>query len=127
MAPVKNVLGTDLKTCSNEPLTGFYRDGCCNTGADDVGIHTICVEVTAEFLEFSRSRGNDLITPMPMFGFAGLKPGDHWCLCVMRWVEAFEAGVAPKVDLEGSHISVLEFVSRDDLERYSLTPRPNHL
>ena len=118
--PVKNVLGTDLKICSNDPLTGFYRDGCCNTGAEDQGIHIVCAEMTAEFLHFSQLWGNDLSTPMPMFGFAGLKPGDKWCLCVIRWVEAFEAGVAPRIDLEASHISVLEFVTREDLERYAL-------
>ena len=120
MSQAKNVLGTDLKTCSTSPLTGFYRDGCCNTGADDQGMHTLCAEMTAEFLEFSRLRGNDLITPMPMFHFPGLKPGDKWCLCVLRWVEALEAGVAPPVDLEATHISVLEFVSREILEEFDL-------
>jgi uncharacterized protein (DUF2237 family) len=120
MHKVKNVLGTDIKTCSNAPLTGFYRDGCCNTGADDVGMHTVCVEMNDEFLEFSQARGNDLITPMPMFNFPGLKAGDHWCLCVLRWVEALEAGVAPRVDLAATHISVLEFVSREELEQYAL-------
>ena len=117
----KNVLGTDLKSCSNAPLTGFYRDGCCNTGADDVGIHIVCAEMTRDFLEFSKARGNDLSTPMPMFHFPGLKPGDKWCLCVLRWQEALEAGVAPRVDLEATHISTLEFVSREDLEQYALT------
>lgn len=120
MNQAKNVLGTDLKTCSTSPLTGFYRDGCCNTGADDQGMHTLCAEMTAEFLEFSQVRGNDLITPMPMFHFPGLKPGDKWCLCVLRWVEALEAGVAPPVDLEATHISVLEFVSREILEEFDL-------
>ena len=117
---VKNVLGTELKTCSDDPQTGFYRDGCCNTGAGDVGIHIVCAEMTADFLEFSQMQGNDLSTPMPQFEFPGLKPGDKWCLCVMRWVEAFDAGVAPLIDLEATHISVLEFVSRDDIHRYAL-------
>lgn len=116
----KNVLGTALKTCSNEPKTGFYRDGCCNTGAGDVGIHIVCAQMTAEFLAFSQMQGNDLSTPMPQYEFPGLVPGDKWCLCVMRWVEALDAGVAPMVDLEATHISVLEFVSRDDLQRYAL-------
>lgn len=120
MDRVKNVLGTDLKTCSNAPLTGFYRDGCCNTGADDVGMHLVCVKMTQEFLEFSRARGNDLLTPLPMFDFPGLKSGDHWCLCVLRWVEALQAGVAPQVDLAATHISALEFVSREELEQYAL-------
>jgi hypothetical protein len=119
----KNVLGTELKTCSESPLTGFYRDGCCNTGAEDVGLHTVCVRVTEEFLAFSASVGNDLSTPMPMFDFPGLTPGDQWCVCVLRWVEALEADVAPPVDLEATHISVLEFVSRADLERYAQQPR----
>lgn len=117
---VKNVLGTELKSCSDDPKTGFYRDGCCNTGAEDVGIHIVCAEMTAEFLAFSQQQGNDLSTPMPQFQFPGLKPGDKWCLCVMRWVEALEAGVAPRVDLEATHVSVLEFASRDDLERHAL-------
>ena len=115
-----NVVGTELKTCSNDPLTGFYRDGCCNTGAGDVGVHVVCAEMTAEFLAFSQRQGNDLSTPMPEYQFPGLKPGDHWCLCALRWVEAFEAGVAPRVDLEATHISVLEFISRDDLMSYAL-------
>ena len=120
MNVVKNVLGTDLQTCSASPLTGFYRDGCCNTGADDVGLHMVCAEMTAEFLEFSKIRGNDLSTPMPMFNFPGLKPGDKWCLCVLRWQEALEAGVAPRVDLAATHIAALEFVSREHLEKYAL-------
>ena len=118
-----NVLGTELKSCSTNPLTGFYRDGCCNTGAEDVGLHTVCAQVTAEFLTFSQVQGNDLSTPRPEFEFPGLKPGDKWCVCVLRWVEALEAGVAPPIDLEASHISVLEFVTRADLEKYALTGR----
>ncbi len=116
----RNVLGTDLKSCSHLPLTGFYRDGCCNTGGDDIGLHTVCAVMTEEFLAFSYSRGNDLSTPRPEYGFAGLQPGDHWCLCVERWKEAFDAGVAPRVDLEASHIVSLEFVDLVDLKRYAL-------
>src|SRR5579862_2797765 len=99
----KNVLGGDLLPCSFDPVTGFYRDGCCNTGAEDLGIHTVCVVVTEEFLVFSKSRGNDLSTPQPTFGFTGLKPGDRWCLCAPRWQEAFEANAAPDVALESTH------------------------
>ncbi len=116
----QNVVGSDLKTCSTSPLTGFYRDGCCNTGAEDLGLHTVCAEMTIKFLEFSRMQGNDLMTPMPLYDFPGLKPGDKWCVCVMRWVEALEVGLAPPVDLEATHVSVLEFVSRADLERHAL-------
>ncbi len=122
MNRVKNVLGGELKDCSRQPLTGFYRDGCCNTGADDMGMHTVCAQMTAEFLRFSQEMGNDLITPMPMFNFPGLNPGDKWCICVSRWVEAFNAGVAPPIDLEASHISVLEFVSLEDLKNHALAP-----
>ncbi|MCO6453898.1 MAG: DUF2237 domain-containing protein [Pirellulaceae bacterium] len=111
----KNVLGTDLELCSAAPLTGFYRDGCCNTGADDQGLHLVCAEMTREFLEFSRRRGNDLSTPNPAYGFPGLQPGDRWCLCVLRWKEALAAGVAPRVVLEATHISTLEFVDLADL------------
>jgi len=117
----KNVLGTDLQTCSEVPLTGFYRDGCCNTGAEDIGLHIVCAYMTQEFLDFSKSVGNDLSTPIPSFNFPGLKPGDQWCICVARWVEALEEDVAPPVNLAATHISVLEFVSRTDLERYGHT------
>lgn len=116
----KNVLGTELQTCSTDPMTGFYRDGCCNTGAGDVGVHVVCVEVTADFLEFSKSRGNDLSTPMPMYQFPGLKPGDRWCLCAQRWQEAFEAGKAPKVSLESTHISAIEFCNLSDMKSHAL-------
>ncbi|TWU60135.1 hypothetical protein Poly51_04090 [Rubripirellula tenax] len=112
----KNVLGTDLASCSTDPMTGFYRDGCCNTGGDDAGLHTVCCEVTAEFLEFSKSRGNDLSTPMPMYRFPGLKPGDRWCLCAARWREAYDAGFAPSVVLEACHISTLEWASLEELQ-----------
>src|SRR4051812_33573642 len=99
----RNVLGEPLELCSNRPMTGFYRDGCCNTGREDVGSHTVCVVMTASFLEFSKSRGNDLSTPMPKLGFPGLKPGDRWCLCAARWQEALEAKQAPRVVLRATH------------------------
>ena len=116
----KNGLGTELETCSMDPVTGFYRDGCCNTGSSDMGLHTVCTEVTAEFLAFSKQRGNDLSTPHSQFDFPGLKPGDRWCLCVERWKEALEAGMAPRVVLEACHISTLEFVDLEDLEQYAI-------
>ena len=115
-----NVLGGPLKACCNTPKTGFYRDGYCRTGPGDRGVHVVCAEMTADFLEFSRSRGNDLITPRPEWSFPGLKPGDRWCLCVQRWVEAWEEGVAPRVFLEGTHLSALEFVSLEVLREFSL-------
>ncbi len=105
-----NVYDEPLEPCSDEPLTGFYRDGCCNTGSDDQGSHTVCVRVTVEFLEFSRFRGNDLSTPRPEFGFPGLKPGDRWCLCAARWLEASKAGMAPRVYLRSTHKRALEIV-----------------
>ena len=100
-----NVLGEPLQACSFDPLTGFYRDGCCHTGPDDVGTHVVCARVTAEFLAFSQAVGNDLSTPRPEWRFAGLKPGDRWCLCVRRWKEALTAGMAPPVILEATHAS----------------------
>jgi uncharacterized protein (DUF2237 family) len=115
MARAKNVLGGELQDCSRNPMTGFYRNGCCDTGGGDVGLHVVCAEMTAEFLEFSRSRGNDLTTPVPEFAFPGLKPGDRWCLCVERWKEALQADLAPPVVLSATHMSTLEFVSMDDL------------
>lgn len=115
-----NVLGDPLRPCCFEPLTGFYRDGYCRTGPGDVGLHTVCVEVTAEFLAFSRRAGNDLSTPMPEYDFAGLQPGDKWCLCVTRWKQALDAGAAPRVSLESTHISALEFVTREDLQRHAI-------
>ena len=116
----RNVLGTELATCSKKPLTGFLRTGCCETGPDDFGVHTVCVRVTAEFLEFSRERGNDLSTPMPEYEFPGLKPGDRWCLCAARWREAFEAGCAPMVDLAATHAATLEIVRLEDLKKHAL-------
>lgn len=114
----KNVLGSDLQTCSLSPLTGFYRNGCCDTGADDAGVHTVCVEVTDEFLAYSKSVGNDLSTPMPQYGFDGLNAGDRWCLCASRWQDAFEAGAAPKVVLEATHARTLEWTDLADLESH---------
>ena len=115
-----NVLGEPLDSCSEQPLTGFFRDGCCNTAPEDRGLHTVCVRVTREFLEFSRSRGNDLSTPMAEFGFPGLRPGDQWCLCAARWQEALEAGVAPRVVLRATHAATLRVVKLADLKRYAL-------
>ncbi|WP_168564201.1 DUF2237 family protein [Crateriforma spongiae] len=120
MAKAKNVLGGELQTCSTDPMTGFYRDGCCNTGGQDTGLHVVCSQVTAEFLEFSRQRGNDLSTPNPMFDFPGLQPGDRWCLCAARWKEAFDAGMAPSVVLESTHISALEFANLDELKQHAV-------
>lgn len=114
-----NVLGTPLQSCCTSPLTGFYRDGYCRTGPDDKGLHTVCAVMTEEFLQFSRRRGNDLSTPVPEYHFPGLKPGDHWCLCVSRWAEALEANLAPPVVLESTHIHALEFVSLEDLQSHA--------
>lgn len=110
-----NVLGGPLKPCAFDPITGFYRNGCCDTGAEDRGAHTVCVRVTEEFLAFSRSRGNDLSTPRPEFGFPGLRPGDRWCLCAERWKEAWKAGVAPKVILTSTHRATLRHVPMEAL------------
>jgi uncharacterized protein (DUF2237 family) len=116
----KNVLGTDLESCSLDPLTGFYRDGCCNIGAQDMGVHTVCARVTDEFLAFSAGQGNDLSTPMPEYGFAGLSDGDQWCLCAARWKEAFDVGVAPNVVLEATHARTLEWASLGELEAHAV-------
>lgn len=115
-----NVLGEMLETCSTDPETGFYRDGCCNTGPDDHGSHTVCVVMTDEFLEFSKARGNDLSTPVPAFGFPGLKAGDGWCLCAARWHEAFEAGKAPRVRLRATHQAALEHCALGDLKSHGI-------
>jgi uncharacterized protein (DUF2237 family) len=120
MKQPRNVLGGTLESCSTDPLTGFYRDGCCRTGPDDAGLHLVCAQVTAEFLAFSKSRGNDLVTPEPAFGFPGLTPGDRWCLCVERWVEALEAGVAPPVVLAATHVSALEFADLETLQEHAV-------
>jgi hypothetical protein len=116
----KNVLGTDLESCCRSPMTGFYRDGKCNTGPGDYGIHVVCAEMTAEFLEFSREAGNDLSTPIPEFGFAGLEPGDCWCLCAARWKQAYDSGMAPRVKLAATHISALEFATLEELQEYAM-------
>ncbi len=120
MSSGKNVLGENLELCCTSPLTGFYRDGLCRTGAEDVGTHIVCAQMTQEFLEFSRSRGNNLITPNPMFRFPGLKPGDCWCLCVLRWQEALDAGVAPPVILAATHILALEYVTLEQLKAHAV-------
>ena len=116
----KNVLGTALQLCSNNPLTGFTRTGCCETGIDDSGSHTVCAQMTDEFLAFSISRGNDLSTPRPEYGFDGLVAGDRWCVCAARWLEASEAGFAPPVVLEACHIRCLDIVSLADLKYHEL-------
>jgi hypothetical protein len=116
----RNVIGGPLMPCSVAPLTGFFRDGCCNTGPEDHGLHVICAEVTAAFLAHSRERGNDLSTPRPEYGFAGLNPGDRWCLCAARWEEARLAGVAPPVLLEATHVAALAVVQLDDLKSHAL-------
>lgn len=120
MATAKNVLGTELASCSTDPMTGFYRDGCCNTGASDVGLHVVCAVMNDDFLRFSRLKGNDLSTPNPAFGFPGLKAGDRWCLCAARWKEAYEAGMAPEVVLQATHVSALEFASLEELRSHAV-------
>jgi len=114
-----NVLGGDLQSCSYDPLTGYFRDGCCKTEASDLGTHVVCARVTADFLAFSVAQGNDLTTPRPEWRFAGLKPGDRWCLCVQRWLEALAAGVAPPVVLEATHASALQHVPLAVLRKYA--------
>ena len=121
MKKAKNVLGEDLKTCCTPPMTGFYRNGACETGPADIGTHVVCAEVTKDFLEFTRSRGNDLMSPAPHHGFPGLKPGDRWCLCVSRWKEALDAGVAPPVVLSATHEATLKYVSLEDLKKHAVT------
>ena len=119
-SPSRNVFGEKLETCSIKPMTGFFRNGCCDTGPEDAGSHTVCVIVTHEFLEFSQSRGNDLSTPMPDFGFPGLKAGDRWCLCAPRWQEALEADRAPRVVLRATHEGALTYCSLADLKKHAL-------
>ena len=114
----KNIFGEPLITCSTNPMTGYFRDGSCRTISEDTGTHTVCAVMTDEFLRFSASRGNDLITPAPHYQFPGLKPGDKWCLCASRWVEAYEVGLAPKIILEATHIKTLDFISLQILENY---------
>jgi uncharacterized protein len=115
----KNVFGEQLISCSNSPITGFYRTGCCETGPDDLGVHAICAVMTDEFLNFSKQAGNDLSTPVPEFQFAGLKPGDRWCLCAQRWVEAYRAGKAPQVVLEATDEQMLEYVPLETLVKFA--------
>lgn len=117
--PSVNVFDEPLEACSDKPLTGFYRDACCNTGADDTGSHTVCIVATRQFLEFSRFRGNDLSTPIPEYNFPGVKPGDRWCLCAARWLEAYAAGMAPKVCLRSTHKRALEVVPLDLLRQFA--------
>ena len=114
------VLGTDLQTCSTDPMTGFYRNGCCDTGGQDQGVHTVCAVMTAEFLEFSAAAGNDLSTSRPEFGFVGLNPGDRWCLCASRWTDALEADCAPSVVLAATHARTLEWADLADLKRHAV-------
>ncbi len=118
----RNVLGQPLESCSTAPMTGFFRDGCCNTSREDSGNHTVCAIMTDAFLSFSRSRGNDLITPMPEHGFPGLKAGDRWCLCSARWHEAFEAGHAPQVVLNATHERALAACDLTDLKAHAVDP-----
>lgn len=118
--PAKNVLGGELELCCGDPVTGFYRDGRCNTGPDDLGAHVICAEMTEEFLEYTRRQGNDLSSPVPEMGFPGLEPGHRWCLCAARWREALAVGMAPPVVLASTHEDALEYVTIDDLKRHAL-------
>lgn len=115
----KNVLGTTLEPCSLDPMTGFFRDGCCNTGPNDIGMHTVCAEVDERFLSFTRSRGNDLSSAIPG-AFPGLKPGDRWCLCVRRWIEAYQAGAAPPVVLKATHEDALQYVDLSVLQEFAI-------
>jgi uncharacterized protein len=116
----RNVLGAPLENCSIKPMTGFFRNGCCDTSPQDFGSHTVCVVATAEFLEFSKARGNDLSTPIPAYQFPGVKPGDRWCLCAPRWQEALEAGHAPRVVLRATHEGALQHCSLADLKRFAI-------
>ena len=118
--PSRNVLGGRLEPCSVDPVTGFFRNGCCDTGPEDAGSHTVCVVVTADFLAFSKSRGNDLSTPLPEYGFPGLTPGDRWCLCAPRWQEALEAEKAPRVVLRATHEGALDYCKLEDLKRFAI-------
>ena len=119
-ADAKNVLGRELQACSTRPMTGFFRNGCCETSHEDFGMHTVCAVMTAEFLVFSKAAGNDLSTPRPEYGFAGLRPGDRWCLCAPRWQEALDARAAPRVVLRATHEGALEHCSLDDLKRHAI-------
>jgi uncharacterized protein (DUF2237 family) len=116
----KNVLGDELESCCTSPMTGFYRDGFCQTGSGDFGVHVVCAQMTEEFLAFTRRQGNDLSTPVPEHGFPGLKAGDRWCLCAMRWKEAMDAAVVPPAILQATHISALEYVNLEELKAHAL-------
>ena len=116
----KNVLGTELQSCCTSPMTGFFRDGYCRTGMDDLGLHLVCAVMTDKFLAFSQAVGNDLSTPVPAYDFPGLVAGDQWCLCVQRWKEALKAGCAPKVKIKATHMSAIEFVSAEELKAYAI-------
>jgi len=120
MTQARNVLGSELEVCCSNPVTGYYRDGKCNTGAGDYGAHIVCAQLTEEFLAFTKSQGNDLSTPVPEFNFPGLKPGDRWCLCASRWKEALDAGFAPPIVLQSTHASTLEYVSLSELKQHAL-------
>lgn len=121
MDAAKNVLGTELKPCCTDPMTGYYRDGVCNTGPTDNGRHVVCAEMTQEFLDFTKARGNDLCTPLPQYNFPGLKAGDRWCLCAVRWKEAYDAGKAPKVILESTHLKALDYLSIEALRKLEIS------
>ena len=125
-SPSRNVLGQSLMTCGTEPMTGFYRDGCCNTGPDDRGVHTVCAIVTAEFLATSRRLGNDLSTPMPQYGFPGLQPGDRWCVCATRWLQCLEAGSPCPIVLEATHENTLRIVPFEILIQHAVIPDQLH-
>jgi uncharacterized protein len=125
MSALKNVLGTELQACCFDPLTGYFRDGFCRTGSGDFGVHTVCAEMTEEFLAFSKVQGNDLSTPNPEMGFPGLVAGDCWCLCASRWQEAYDAGYAPPVYLKATHISAIEFASLTAMKEFSLDDFPD--
>ena len=120
MSKQRNIYGEEIQICSEKPLTGFFRDGSCHTDEADRGSHTVCAQVTEEFLTYSAEQGNDLITPVPEFGFPGLKPGDRWCLCAQRWKEAYEVGKAPKVFLQGTHEKALEVISIECLKKHAI-------
>ncbi len=122
MTNAKNVLGKALETCSTSPMTGFFRNGCCETGTQDVGTHVVCAQVTETFLTYTKAEGNDLSTPMPIYEFPGLKPGDRWCLCVSRWKEALDAGVAPPILLSATHEAALKVVALEVLQEHSIEP-----
>ncbi len=118
MTEAKNVLGEPLELCCTSPMTGYYRDGYCTTGSGDLGVHVVCAQVTAEFLTYTKAQGNDLSTPMPAYGFPGLKPGDRWCLCASRWKEALDDGVAPPVVLASTHAAALKHVTLEELKQH---------